>query len=120
MRGRKKGTEAKHKLISEMLRAQPNVSNKDIQQALLDKFKSGVSPPTIAALRRGRDAPGRKLTDAQVAMLTGARDKLPPNVAKVAARLRRLLDIHKVEFITVYRDKPTVKFARYQESEASL
>lgn len=61
-----------------------------------------------------------KLTDDHVKMLTGASAALPKNVTAVAARLRKLLAIHKVEFITVYRDKPTVRYARYQESEAAL
>jgi hypothetical protein len=73
--------------------------------------RGGAKPPK---------AKRQKLTDEHVKMLTGAAAPLPKNVSAVAMRLRKLLDRYKIEYVTVQRGSDRVKFARYQESEATL
>lgn len=89
-----------------------------------ERLQLGIKPSkkTKAYKKKGKRPYNKrpKLTDEQIKLMVGVSSALPPNIAKVAARLRNLLNIHHVEFITIFRDKPNVRFARYTESEATL
>jgi hypothetical protein len=120
-------TEEKRAFAREMFKA--GKPRGEILKAMIEKYKTGMSSKDLTRMKaeaggklpfKDIPQPGRKLTDAQVKLLTGAATKLPPNVTKVAERLRKLLHIHHIEYITIYKDRPTVRFARYQESEAAL
>lgn len=144
-----KTAKAKINSAEALLHEAADTSNDEIHIALKKQYGSSIKPSQIAELRRklgivktkhrasvttfGKQAakaiakPEKrkytkrtKLTDEQIKLMTGAAKRLQPNVAKVAARIRKLLAIHHIEYITVYRDKPVVRFARYEESEATV